>query len=52
VIIRSEESSHIFGSTAEPTKLAKRELLDRVHPKDRAMFINSLAERTPESPKT
>ena len=52
VIIRSEESTHIFGLTAEPIKLTKRELLDRVHPEDRARFINSLTECTPESPNT
>jgi PAS domain S-box-containing protein len=52
VIVRSEESTHIFGLTAEPIKLTKRELLARVHPEDRAIFINSLAECTPESPNT
>ena len=52
VIVRSEESTHIFGLTAEPIKLTKRELLVRVHPEDRSTFISSLAECTPESPNT
>ena len=52
VIVRSEGSSRIFGLTAEPIKLTKRELLTRVHPEDRATFCNSLAECTPESPIT
>jgi PAS domain S-box-containing protein len=52
VIIRSEESTHIFGLTAEPIKLTKRELLARVHPEDRATFTNSIVECTPESPNT
>jgi len=52
VITRSEESTHIFGLIAEPIKLTKRELLTRVHHEDRATFINSLAECTPESPNT
>jgi PAS domain S-box-containing protein len=52
VIVRSEESTRFFGLTAEPIRLTKRELLDRVHPQDRATFINSLAECTPESPNT
>jgi len=52
VIIRSEESTHIFGLTAEPIKLTKRELLARVHAEDRATFINSIVECTPESPNT
>jgi PAS domain S-box-containing protein len=50
-IIRSEESIHIFGLTGEPTRLTKRELLARVHPEDRARFMNSL-ECTPERPNT
>jgi PAS domain S-box-containing protein len=52
MIIRSEESTHILGLTVEPTKLTKRELLDRVHPEDRETFINSIAECTPERPDT
>jgi PAS domain S-box-containing protein len=52
LIVRSEESTRIFGSTGEPTKFTKRELLDRVHPEDRARFMKSLAECTPESPYT
>jgi PAS domain S-box-containing protein len=52
VIVRSEESTRIFGLTAEPIRLTKRELLARVHPEDRAMFINSIVECTPESPNT
>jgi PAS domain S-box-containing protein len=51
-IVRSEESTGVFSSTGEPTKLTKRELLARVHPEDRAKFMNSLAECTPESPNT
>ncbi len=52
VIVRSEESTHIFGLTGEPIKLTKRELLARVHPEDRATFTNSIVECTPESPNT
>jgi PAS domain S-box-containing protein len=52
VIVRSEESTRIFGLTAEPIRLTKRELLARVHPEDRAMFINSIVECTPETPNT
>jgi PAS domain S-box-containing protein len=51
-IVRSEESTHIFGLTGEPIKLTKRELLARVHPEDRATFTNSIVECTPESPNT
>ena len=52
VIIRSVESAHILDSTAEPIRLTKQQLLASVHPEDRAAFIASNAERTPESPDT
>ena len=52
VIIRSEEGAHIFGLTGEPTNLTKQKLLASVHPEDRAAFVNSIAECTPESPNT
>jgi len=51
-IVRSEESKHFFGLTAEPSRLTKRELLARVHPEDRERFINSLSACTPKNPKT
>jgi PAS domain S-box-containing protein len=52
VIVRSEESNRIFGLIGEPIRLTKRELLARVHPEDRAAFINSLAECTAQRPNT
>jgi PAS domain S-box-containing protein len=52
VIIRSEESTHVFGLTGEAINLTKHQLLASVHPEDRATFVNSIAERTPESPNT
>jgi PAS domain S-box-containing protein len=52
VIVRSAESTHILGSTTEPIRLIKQQLLASVHPDDRATFIASNTERTPESPNT
>jgi PAS domain S-box-containing protein len=52
VIVRSEESKHVFGLAAEPIRLTKHELLARVHLEDRTTFINSIVECTPESPNT
>jgi PAS domain S-box-containing protein len=52
VIIRSEEGAHIFGLDSEQANLTKQQLLAGVHPEDRATFVNSIAERTPESPNT
>jgi len=50
VIIRSEESTRIFGSIGVPIASTKQQLLASVHPEDRAAFITSNIERTPESP--
>jgi PAS domain S-box-containing protein len=52
VVIRSEESTRIFSLVGEPTRLTHKQFLANVHPEDRATFINSTAERTPESPDT
>jgi PAS domain S-box-containing protein len=52
VVIRSEDSTCIFGLIGEPTSLTHQQFLANVHPEDRATFINSTAERTPESPDT
>jgi PAS domain S-box-containing protein len=52
VVIRSEEANYIFGLTGEPMRRTRQQLLSCVHPEDRVTFINSTAERTPESPTT
>jgi PAS domain S-box-containing protein len=52
VIIRSEESTHIFGLSRKPMKLTKQQLLADVHPEDHATFVDSIAECTPENPNT
>jgi PAS domain S-box-containing protein len=52
VIIRSAEAAHLPGMTGQPISFTKQELLASVHPDDRAKFIASNAERTPESPDT
>jgi PAS domain S-box-containing protein len=51
VIIRSEESTHIF-ELGTPTKLTKQQLLAGVHPEDHATFVDSIAECTPANPNT
>jgi len=38
--------------TGEPTRLGRQQLLEKVHPDDRAKFIASVAELTPENPNT
>lgn len=51
-VIRSEESTHILGLMGKPISLTHQQFLANVHPEDQATFINSTAERTPESPDT
>ena len=50
VVIRSGESAQILGSAGEPKGFTKKQLVGRVHPEDRAAFLSSNNDRTPESP--
>jgi PAS domain S-box-containing protein len=50
VVIRSGEVSSILGSDA--SSLTRQQLLNRVHPDDRELFMASATERTPENPDT
>jgi len=52
VVIRSEDANYILGLTGGSTKHTKQQLLASIHPEDRATFINSTAERTPQSPNS
>jgi PAS domain S-box-containing protein len=52
VVVRSAESTHILGLTGEQTGLTLQQMLASVHPEDRATFMSSIAELTPESPIT
>jgi PAS domain S-box-containing protein len=52
VVIRSEEAARIPSLIGQPISFTKQELLASVHPEDRAKFIASNTERTPESPDT
>ena len=48
-VIRSEEFSNILGSS-EPSCFSRKQLLDRVHPDDRAQFIAAVGDLTPKNP--
>jgi PAS domain S-box-containing protein len=50
MVTRSEEATRILGLTREPIGLTQQQVLASIHPEDRATFINSIAELTPESP--
>ena len=51
-IVRSGEVADVLGPIAESSSLSRQQLLARVHPDDRAIFIASTNERTPENPDT
>ena len=52
VVIRSAESTHILGLSGAQTGFTLQQMLASVHPEDRATFMSSVAELTPESPIT
>jgi PAS domain S-box-containing protein len=51
-VIRSAESAHILGLNVAQTGITLQQLLPSVHPEDRAAFMSSIAELTPESPSS
>jgi PAS domain S-box-containing protein len=50
VLIRSAEVANFLGCKGQQARTTRQELLSKVHPEDRAKFIASVAERTPEDP--
>jgi PAS domain S-box-containing protein len=49
VIVRSPDASNVLGAQYEAS-LTRQQLLNRIHPDDRALFDASVSERTPEHP--
>jgi PAS domain S-box-containing protein len=52
LVTRSEEYANILGFIDAPEQLTRRQLAARVHPDDRARFISSVDQLTPENPTT
>ena len=52
VVIQSEEHASVLGFSDQGKRLTSRELLARVYPDDRALFISSDNQLTPENPTT
>jgi len=52
MVIRSEESNRILGVPGGQTGLTLQQVLASVHPEDRATFMRSIADLSPESPNT
>jgi PAS domain S-box-containing protein len=50
VVVRSAQVTNFLCSGGEPVRTTRQQLLAKVHPDDRAKFIASVAERTPEDP--
>jgi len=50
MVVRSPEYLNILGLRKEPIQLTRQQLLERVHPDDRAKFIAAGADVTPENP--
>jgi PAS domain S-box-containing protein len=50
VVIRSDEANHVYDLTGESTQPTHRQMLERVHPEDRAEFARSIAELSPANP--
>jgi PAS domain S-box-containing protein len=49
VIVRSGDVASVLGPTAEVT-LSRQQLAADIHPDDKTLFSDSMAERTPENP--
>src|SRR5262249_31016071 len=52
VVVRSPEYLNVLGLRNEPIQLTRQQLLEKVHPDDRAKFIAAVADLTPENPST
>jgi PAS domain S-box-containing protein len=51
LVVRSEEQMNVLGFS-QPRQLTRQELLARVHPEDRALFVASVDQLTPQYPTT
>ncbi len=51
LVVRSEEQANVL-SFSQPGQLTRQELLARVHPEDRALFVASVDRLTPQYPTT
>lgn len=49
VVVRSGDVADVLGPTSE-VSLTRQQILDTVHPDDRARFAASVSERTPDNP--
>lgn len=51
-IMRSPEYVNVLGFSGPPMRLTRHQILDRVHPDDRALLIGSVDQMTPANPSS
>jgi PAS domain S-box-containing protein len=51
-VVRSEEYVDVFGSSEHAKQPSRQQLVARVHPDDRALFVGSVDQLTPENSTT
>jgi PAS domain S-box-containing protein len=51
-VMRSEEQVNVLGFNDQAKQLTRQQLLAKVHPDDRALFMGSVDRLTPENPTT
>jgi PAS domain S-box-containing protein len=51
-VTRSEENVNVLGFGDQPEPLTRQQLVARVHPDDRALFVSSADQVTPQNPAT
>jgi PAS domain S-box-containing protein len=51
-VVRSEEYVNVLGHSHWAKQLTRQELLSSVHPEDRALFVGSINQLTPQNPNT
>jgi len=52
VVMRSEEQANVLGFSDQAKQLTRQQLVARVHPDDRTLFLGSVDQVTPENPAT
>jgi len=50
IVVRSEEHMNVIGFNSLAKPLTRQQLVARVHPDDRALFIGSVDQFSPEHP--
>jgi PAS domain S-box-containing protein len=52
MVMRSEEHVNVLGFSNRAKQLTRQQLLSSVHPEDRALFVGSIDQLTPQNPNT